>query len=108
DAIEAKHVKMTQALADKLTTEDFLTNSLTAKQAFITSIQAIDLSANQIKGGVISALNGDTQFDLNNSRIILERNALIEFNSSNNAIVRRRGTHTGFVHIADTIDDAVY
>ncbi|NQJ68507.1 hypothetical protein HO543_01345 [Streptococcus suis] len=108
DAIEADHVKMTQALADKLTTEDFLTNSLTAKQAFITSIQAIDLSANQIKGGVISALNGDTQFDLNNSRIILERNALIEFNSSNNAIVRRRGTHTGFVHIADTINDAVY
>ncbi|NQG98504.1 hypothetical protein HO675_10480, partial [Streptococcus suis] len=108
DAIEADHVKMTQALADKLTTEDFLTNSLTARQAFITSIQTIDLSANQIKGGVIAALNGDTQFDLNNSRITLDRDALIEFNSSNNAIVRRRNTHTGFVHIADTINDAVY
>ncbi|HFI0634093.1 TPA: phage tail spike protein [Streptococcus suis] len=108
DAIESKHIKMTQALADKILTDDLLTNSLTARQAFITSIQAIDFSANQIKGGVIAALNSDMQIDLNNSHIICNRNALIEFNSSNNAIVRRRGTHTGFVHIADTINDAVY
>ncbi|HFU4466068.1 TPA: phage tail spike protein [Streptococcus suis] len=108
DAIESKHIKMTQAMADKFLTDDFLTNSLTARRAFITSIQAIDFSANQIKGGVIAALNGDMQIDLNNSHIICNRNALIEFNSSNNAIVRRRGTHTGFVHIADTINDAVY
>lgn len=108
DAIEASHIKMTQAMADKFLTNDLLTNSLTARQAFITSIQAIDFSASQIKGGVIAALNDDMQIDLNNSHIICNRNALIEFNSSNNAIVRRRGTHTGFVHIADTINDAVY
>ncbi|HFI0238313.1 TPA: phage tail spike protein [Streptococcus suis] len=108
DAIESKHIKMTQALADKILTDDLLTNSLTARQAFITSVQTIDLSANQIKGGIVSALNGDMQIDLNNSRVTFDRNALIEFNSWNNAIVRRRGTHTGFVHIADTDNDAVY
>ncbi|NQG97958.1 hypothetical protein HO675_07665 [Streptococcus suis] len=61
-----------------------------------------------MKGKTITAQNEAMSIGLNDAFIRFKDNAKIEFNSSNNAIVRRRGTHTGFVHIADTIDDAVY
>ena len=64
NTITADKLIMDQAMAKKILANDFFTENLFAKQAFINRMQAIDFSANQIKGGIIKSLNDVTQFDL--------------------------------------------
>lgn len=59
-----------------------------------------------LEGKVIRARNGAMLIDLNNARIDFNRNATINFNSANNALVRRKGTHTAFVHFNDVSSSA--
>nr|WNF84792.1 phage tail spike protein [Streptococcus suis] len=54
-----------------------------------------------MKGKTITAQNDAMQMDLNNANISFNTNATINFNSANNALVRRRGTHTAFLHFND-------
>lgn len=53
------------------------------------------------KGGLIESLDGSISINLANNTFAFNNNAMIEFRNKNNAIYRRRNTHTGFVHIAD-------
>lgn len=53
------------------------------------------------RGGKIEALNGAMTVDLNSSEMHFYNNATIEFHNQTNAIVRRKGTHTAFVHFND-------
>ena len=57
------------------------------------------------RGGRMEGLNGSMRVDLNQSEIHFYDNATIEFHNKNNAIVRRKGTHTAFVHFNDTPPD---
>lgn len=57
------------------------------------------------RGGRMEGLNGSMRVDLNKSEIHFFDNATIEFHNKDNAIVRRKGTHTAFVHFNDTPPD---
>ncbi|WP_283264077.1 gp58-like family protein [Streptococcus dysgalactiae] len=54
-----------------------------------------------LEGKVIKARNGAMSIDLQNSNIDFNSNAAINFNSRNNALVRKDGTHTAFVHFSN-------
>ena len=53
------------------------------------------------KGGLIESLDGSISINLVNNTFAFNNNAMIEFRNKNNAIYRRRNTHTGFIHMAD-------
>lgn len=57
------------------------------------------------RGGRMEGLNGSMKVDLNRSEIHFFDNATIEFHNKNNAMVRRKGPHTAFVHFNDTPPD---
>lgn len=57
------------------------------------------------RGGRMEGLNGSMRVDLNQSEIHFYDNATIEFHNKDNAIVRRKGMHTAFVHFNDTPPD---
>lgn len=61
-----------------------------------------------LEGKVIRARNGAMSIDLQNSNIDFNSNATINFNSSNNALVRKKGESTGFVHFNDDAYGGVY
>lgn len=70
DAVTAKNMRVDYALINKLTADDALLNNLVTKQAFINKLSTIDLSATQIKGGLLKSLNNATTFDLTTGDII--------------------------------------
>lgn len=61
-----------------------------------------------LEGKVIRARNGAMSIDLQNSNIDFNSNATINFNSSNNALVRKKGESTGFLHFVDDSYGGVY
>ena len=69
DAVTAKNMRVDYALINKLTADDALLNNLVTKQAFINKLSTIDLSATQIKGGILKSLNGNTSFDLSSGTL---------------------------------------
>ncbi|WP_050329574.1 gp58-like family protein, partial [Streptococcus equi] len=54
-----------------------------------------------LEGKVIRARNGAMMIDLSNSKIDFNSNATINFNNKDNALVRKDGTHTAFVHFSN-------
>lgn len=74
---------------------------------FITS--KIDTAiVNLLKGKTILAQNGAMSIDLNRANISFNSSAEIVFNSNNNAIVRRMGQTTGFLHFHDARSGGTY
>lgn len=61
-----------------------------------------------LEGKVIRARNGAVLIDLNAAKIDFNSNATINFNSSNNALVRKKGESTGFLHFVDDSYGGVY
>ena len=53
------------------------------------------------RGGLVESLDKSISINLANNTFAFNNNAMIEFRNKNNAIYRRRNTHTGFIHIAD-------
>lgn len=53
------------------------------------------------RGGKIEALNGAMTVDLNSSEMHFYNNATIEFHNQTNAVVRKKGPHTAFIHFND-------
>ncbi len=53
------------------------------------------------RGGRIEALNGAMRVDLNGSEMHFYDNATIEFHNETNAVVRKKGPHTAFIHFND-------
>ncbi|MFA9413273.1 phage tail spike protein [Streptococcus sp. E29BA] len=101
EAVTAEKMKIDQAFFNKFMANEARLKQLFAKNAFITSVQSVSISANQISGGKLTALNNAMRINLNQANIAFNQNATIEFNSANNALVRRKGTHTAFVHFQD-------
>ncbi|MGV3029662.1 phage tail spike protein [Streptococcus suis] len=106
NSIDGSKLVFDQAFFTGLTANEAYLKQLFAKNAFITQVQAVTLSASKISGGILSATNGAMQMDLNNANISFNTNAAINFNSANNALVRRRGTHTAFLHFNDVTSSA--
>lgn len=106
NSIDGSKLVFDQAFFTGLTANEAYLEQLFAKNAFITQVQAVTLSADKISGGTLSATNDAMQMDLNNANISFNTNAAINFNSANNALVRRRGTHTAFLHFNDVTSSA--
>ena len=68
NAVTADKVKADDALLEKLSAGEALIRKLMAKDAFINRLQSIDFTAEQVKGGMIKALNGALKIDLNNGQ----------------------------------------
>ncbi|MGQ7338047.1 phage tail spike protein [Streptococcus suis] len=99
--ITGEHILFDKAFFDKMLADEALFKTIYSKNAFLTAVQAVTLSASKIQGGVLEAVNSAMKMDLNNANITFNQNATINFNSANNALVRRKGTHTAFVHFND-------
>jgi hypothetical protein len=72
EAVTADKVKFDTAFIQKLVSQQAFINELFAKQATITRIQSIDFTANHIKGGVLTSINGGSVFDLNAGQIRMQ------------------------------------
>ncbi|NQR95581.1 gp58-like family protein [Streptococcus suis] len=59
-----------QAFVNKMTANEALFKQLFAKNAFITSVQAVTLSASQITGGLMRATNRAMEVNLNAGQIL--------------------------------------
>lgn len=97
DAVTAKNMRVDYALIDKLTADDALLNNLVAKQAFINKLSTIDLSATQIKGGLLKSLNNATTFDLTTGDII--------FSDTEPRILRKK---SGYPHGVFSMTNSIY
>ncbi|VHN06050.1 gp58-like family protein [Streptococcus pyogenes] len=104
------------AEAIKIRADQIIAGTIDAARIRVINLNAssiVGLDANFIKakigyaitdlleGKVIKARNGAMLINLNNSNIDFNSNATINFNSGNNALVRRDGTHTAFVHFSN-------
>lgn len=67
----------------------------------------INLNARNITSGILRSSNGATSFDLDKGNLTFNSNATINFNSSSNAIERRRGGNTGFMKVQDSSGSGV-
>ena len=72
EAVTAEKVKFDTAFIQKLVSQQAFINELFAKQATITRIQSIDFTANHIKGGMLTSINGNSVFDLNSGQIRMQ------------------------------------
>ena len=64
EAVTADKVKFDTAFIQRLVSQQSFVDELFAKQATITRIQSIDITADHVKGGKLTSLNGVTDFDL--------------------------------------------
>ncbi|MEI4336590.1 gp58-like family protein [Streptococcus suis] len=108
NSITGNHMVFDQAFVNKMTANEALYKQLFAQSAFITSVQAVTMSAGQIVGGVLKATNGAAEFDLNNAKLAFNSSATIEFNSSGNALIRKVGDVTGFLHFNNAAAGGTY
>ncbi|HEL1145968.1 TPA: gp58-like family protein [Streptococcus equi subsp. zooepidemicus] len=108
ETITGDKIKMDYAFFNKLTANEGYFRTLFAKDIFATSVQAVTLSASKITGGILAATNGASRWNLNTADIDFNRNATINFNSSNNALMRKKGESTGFLHFNDDSYGGVY
>ncbi|MGN2340995.1 gp58-like family protein [Streptococcus dysgalactiae] len=108
EAITGDKIKMDYAFFNKLTANEGYFRTLFAKDIFATSVQSVTLSASKVTGGVLAATNGASQWNLNDANMTFNRDATINFNSSNNALVRKKGESTAFVHFNDDSYGGVY
>nr|WP_301183456.1 phage tail spike protein [Streptococcus suis] len=72
NSITGNHMVFDQAFVNKMTANEALFKQLFAQSAFITSVQAVTMSASKIAGGILSALNGATEFNLQTGQISLK------------------------------------
>ncbi|AGF87297.1 gp58-like protein [Streptococcus phage phi20c] len=69
NSITGSHMVFDQAFVDKMTANEALFKQLFAQSAFITSVQAVAVSAKQIAGGIAKALNGGMDVNFDESKI---------------------------------------
>ena len=64
EAVTADKMKIDTALIKKLVSQQAFIKELFAQRATITQIQSIDITGENVRGGRISSINGNTTFDL--------------------------------------------
>ncbi|MGT2829609.1 phage tail spike protein [Streptococcus hillyeri] len=70
NSVTADKLVVDQALFNKLMANEAYLKQLFAKNAFITQVQSVTMSANQISGGILKAINNAMQIQLNNGQIL--------------------------------------
>lgn len=74
NAVTADKLQVDYALIQKLLANQAFIRELMAQKAFITQLSSIDISAEHVKGGRLSANTGSTVFDLDNGTLNLYSN----------------------------------
>ena len=74
NAVTADKLQVDYALIQKLLANQAFIRELTSQKAFITQLSSIDISAEHVKGGRLSANTGSTVFDLDNGTLNLYSN----------------------------------
>lgn len=74
NAVTADKLQVDYALIQKLLANQAFIRELMAQKAFITQLASIDISAEHVKGGRLSANTGSTIFDLDNGTLNLYSN----------------------------------
>lgn len=74
NAVTADKLLVDSAMINKLVSNQAFIRELTSQKAFITQLASIDISAEHIKGGRLSANNGSTVFDLDNGTLNMYSN----------------------------------
>ncbi|HEM4304973.1 hypothetical protein HCC00_02840 [Streptococcus suis] len=69
NSIDGSKLVFDQAFVNKMTANEALFKQLFAQSAFITSVQAVAVSAKQIVGGIAKALNGGMDVNFDESKI---------------------------------------
>ena len=100
-----------EAVIDGAAIKSLSASKLSGGEADFKDIKVINFDAKNVtsgtftgltfKGGLIESLDGSISINLANNTFAFNNNAMIEFRNKNNAIYRRRNTHTGFIHMAD-------
>nr|DAY09325.1 MAG TPA: tail protein [Caudoviricetes sp.] len=100
-----------EAVIDSANLKKVSASKLSGGEANFKDIKVINFDAKNVtsgtftgltfKGGLIESLDGSISINLANNTFAFNNNAMIEFRNKNNAIYRRRNTHTGFIHMAD-------
>ena len=74
NSVTADKLLVDSAMINKLVSNQAFIKELTSQKAFITQLASIDISAEHIKGGRLSANTGSTVFDLDNGTLNLYSN----------------------------------
>lgn len=74
NSVTADKLLVDSAMINKLVSNQAFIRELTSQKAFITQLASIDISAEHIKGGRLSANTGSTVFDLDNGTLNLYSN----------------------------------
>lgn len=74
NAVTADKLLVDSAMINKLVSNQAFIRELTSQKAFITQLASIDISAEHIKGGRLSANNGSTVFNLDDGTLNLYSN----------------------------------
>ena len=74
NAVTADKLQVDYALIQKLLANQAFIRELMAQKAFITQLASIDISAEHVKGGRLSANTGSTVFDLDNGTLNMYSN----------------------------------
>lgn len=107
-AITGDKIKFDQAFFNQMTANEALFKTIFAKRAFITAVQSVTLSANRIVGGLLTATNNAMSINLNQANMTFNSSASINFNSSGNALKRKVGEVTGFLHFNNATAGGTY
>ncbi|HEL1628917.1 TPA: hypothetical protein TXL51_000363 [Streptococcus suis] len=70
NSIDGSKIAFDQAFFTRLTANETYLRQLFAKDAFITSVQAVSLSASKISGGILTATNRAMEVNLNAGQIL--------------------------------------
>ncbi|HEM3634870.1 TPA: hypothetical protein U1C44_000294 [Streptococcus suis] len=97
NSITGSHMVFDQAFVNKMTANEALFKQLFAQTAFITSVQAVAISATQIVGGIIKSTNNSVVWDLNASDLVFNTNAKIRFNDVSNTVSYTKNGTTGLL-----------
>ena len=74
NAVTADKLLVDSAMINKLVSNQAFIKELTSQKAFITQLASIDISAEHVKGGRLSANTGSTVFDLDDGTLNLYSN----------------------------------
>lgn len=85
NAVTADKLLVDSAMINKLVSNQAFIRELTSQKAFITQLASIDISAEHIKGGRLTANSGVSNFDLDNGRLSFRDNFTGVFREEANA-----------------------
>lgn len=108
NSIDGSKIAFDQAFFNGLMANEAYLKQLFAKNAFITSVQAVAISASNVTTGILRATNGAMDVNLDNASMVFRQDAKIEFQSENNTLFRTRNGTSAFIHFRDDGYNGVY